>query len=244
MTPVPPAQRLAVAKVLTEAFRYPWAHRVAFIKALAVPAAAIMAIQIGSWLAETQLTQAMTWAVWAASALLWILFAITCHRLVLLELRGSELAWIPGWGWRESLFLGWLVLLTLLILAIVWVAVTVVGTIVGTISQLFFEVTVNPLAKVIGAYLFARLALVFPATAIGARTSLLKAWRQTRGNGWRMVVIVGVIPWAFSYGISFVFGDEPGVAKAVLLTALGTALLAVEISALSLSYRDLSAATQ
>ena len=98
----------------------------------------------------------------------------------------------------------------------------------------------NYIGAVIGTYLFARLALVFPATAIDARTSLVKAWRQTRGNGWRMVVIVGVLPWAFGYLAGLVTGDEPGIVIAVLVTVFATAFLAVEISALSLSYRELA----
>jgi hypothetical protein len=240
MTPLPATRKLPVSKVVAEAFRFPWAHRGAFAKGLAVPAAAIVAIQVGKYLAEEQLTQAVGWAVWVASGMLWVLFAITCHRLVLLELRSTDVHVIPGWGLRETWFVGWLVLVTLIILAIVWVILTVVGAVIGTISHEFFEVTVNPMAKVIGTYFFARMALVFPATAIDTRTSLLKAWRQTRGNGWRMVVIVGVLPGAFNYLASVIFGDEPGVARAVMVSALATVVLAIEIALLSLSYREMS----
>lgn len=200
-----------------------------------------MAIQIGSWLAEGQLAKGMGWAVWAASCILWILFAVTCHRLVLLELREADVAVVPGWGLRESLFLVWLVVSGAIILAVVLGALTIVGNTIGLISHDLLEAITNPIAKVVGTYLFARMALVLPATAIGVRSTLLKSWRQTRGNGWRMVVIVGVLPWAFDYAVSLVFGDDPGVARALFVSALGTVVLAIEISLLSLAYRELSA---
>lgn len=235
-----PRPKLPLAKVVQGAFTLPWAHRLAFAKALAIPTAAIVAIQTGSWLASGHLTQSMTWAVWVASGILWTLFAIICHRLVLLDQRPADVRMVPGWGRRETLFLLWMVVLTLVMLAVVWVGLTLVGIVIGNISPTLFEATFQDIGAVIGAYLFARLCLVLPATAIDAHASLPKVWRQTRGNGWRMVVVVGVLPWAYNYVASFIVGDDPGIAKLVLVTAAATILLAVEISALSLSYRELA----
>jgi hypothetical protein len=239
--PPPGTGKLPVPRIVSEAFALPWLRRDAFFKGLAVPAAAIVAIQVAWWLAEERLTQAMGWAAWAANGILWILFAVICHRLVLLEPRPADLARIPGWGRRETFFLGWMVILSAIILAVLWGALLVIGTIVANLfSTALFESTYSYAGKIIGTYLFARLSLVLPATAIDARTSIPQAWRQTRGNGWRLVLIVGVLPWAYNYVASLVLGDEPGVAKLVLVTAAATVLLAVEISALSLSYRELT----
>ena len=240
MPPIAPPRKLPVPRILAEAVVFPWAHRAAFVKALALPAIAIVATQVGWYLANEQLSDPMKWAAWGANKILWVLFAVICHRLVLLGLRPIDVARLPGWGLRETLFLGWLLLLWLIIMPIVYALLMVFGTIVGQFSTALFDASYLYVGLVIGSYFFARLSLVFPATAIDVRTNPLRVWRLTRGNGWRLVVVIGVFPWAFSQIAAFISGDEPGVAKAVLVTALTTAFLAVEISALSLSYRELA----
>lgn len=240
MTPVHLGRKLPVPRILAEAVVFPWAHRAAFAKALALPAIAIVATQVGWYLANERLSEPMKWAAWGANKILWILFAVICHRLVLLGLRPVDVAPVPGWGWRETWFLGWVLLLYLIIMPIVLGLIMVFGTIVGQFSTALFDAIYQDLGLVIGIYFFARLSLVLPATAIDVRANPLRVWRLTRGNGWRLVVVIGVFPWAFSQIAAFISGDEPGVAKAVLVTALTTVFLAVEISALSLSYRELT----
>lgn len=117
------------------------------------------------------------------------------------------------------------------------------GGIVAQLSEPLFESISYPVGLVIGTCLFARVALVLPATAIDAHTTPFMAWRQTSGNGWRMVVVIAILPWSFRYVYYFLAGEEPGVVRVILLTALTTVLLAVEITALSLSYRELSRET-
>ena len=56
-----------------------------------------------------------------------------------------------------------------------------------------------------------------------------------------MVVVVGVLPAAFRWVAYFLEGDDPGMAFGLVMTAVATVLLAVEICALSLSYRQLAA---
>jgi hypothetical protein len=252
MTPTTPQRRLSIPAVLVGAFILPWARRGTFAKALALPAAAIVAIQVGWWLAGDRISGAAAWAAWGANGILWILFAVICHRLVLLGPRTADVALVPGWGRRETLFLAWLAAIYVIILAVVVAAITASGTIimnVGTVanaanaanfSEPLFESIYRPVAAALGTYLFARMSLVLPATAIDVRTTLTKVWWQTQGNGWRLALIVGGLPWVFGYAVSLVSGDEPSTARGVLVTILATALLVVEIAALSLSYRQLA----
>ena len=230
--------KLPVFTMLHGAFVLPWAHRRAFAKALALPAAALVAIQVGSWQASAE-PGALRWAIWAADAILWMLFAVTCHRLVLLDLEPKDVPMVPGWGARETRFLAWLLAIYVLTMAVIMAALTVGTILIQSLSPSFVQAVVDVASKLIGTYLFARLALVLPAAAIDAPLNLTGAWWRTRGNGWRMAVIVAGLPWAFGYLVSIVYGDEPGVTWAVLVSALGTALLVVEIAALSLSYRYL-----
>ena len=95
------------------------------------------------------------------------------------------------------------------------------------------------LASLPALYLVARLSLVFPATAIDRPASLRWAWRTSRGNGWRLVVVVTVLPWLVSHLVGLLYRDEATAAEVVLLTVTGTALFALEIAALSVAYREL-----
>jgi len=52
-------------------------------------------------------------------------------------------------------------------------------------------------------------------------------------------IVVGALPWALGTGTSLLTGDEPSLVKVLGVTALGTVLLAVEVTALSLCYREL-----
>jgi hypothetical protein len=91
-------------------------------------------------------------------------------------------------------------------------------------------------------YFLARLCVMFPATAVEKRPApdLSWAWQLTRGNGWRLMIVVGALPWLFSLLIGAVYRSEATTFEWVLVGLLGMALLAVEIAAVSISYRELS----
>jgi hypothetical protein len=93
-------------------------------------------------------------------------------------------------------------------------------------------------AKIPALYLFARLCLVFPATAVDRRVNLKWAWRLTENNGWRLVLIVAVLPWIISQVVSVLYRSGASAIETVALSFLGTVLFAVEVAALSLSYRE------
>jgi hypothetical protein len=226
--------------VIAGAFVLPWRRRGEFVRALAVPTLAIVALRIGWWLAGERMTGAIAWAGSGAYVIVWILFAVACHRLVLLDQRGADIPVVPGWGRRETLFLAWTVSLCVTTWIAGAIALLTIGTVVVNLTSVaFFETVFQKLMYVIATYVFARLAFLLPAAAIDARSTFIKAWRQTRGNGWRMVVVVGVLPWTFGYLFAFIEGDEPGIAMGVAMTVLATVFLVVEISALSLSYKQL-----
>jgi membrane-anchored glycerophosphoryl diester phosphodiesterase (GDPDase) len=95
-------------------------------------------------------------------------------------------------------------------------------------------------AKILALYVSARLSLVFPATAIDKRPDLKWSWNLTRNNGWRMVVVVGVLPWVIGMIVGVLYRENATVLETIVLSTLGIALFAVEIAALSLSYRELT----
>jgi len=246
---VSPDDKLDIAATLRGAVLVPWGRRGAFARALAFPAAAIVVVQVAFWHFSVEESTWATWLAWGVRSALWILFAVICHRLVLLDAREPDSAVVPPWTWRETRFLGWFIATCALAIAVAWVSTLVLGTVFGNAIRwltgsetMFFFAMSQYVGMVLAAYAFARIAFVFPATAIDARAGLQASWRQTRGNGLRMMVIVGALPWIVRYATWSLYSDEPGLPEVVFVLAVGTVLLVIEVAALSLAYRQLAAA--
>jgi hypothetical protein len=225
--------------VVQEALLIPWRRRREFAWALAVPLALLAGLSLARYFAR-EVLQAAGWALFVVYcgvfAAFFTLFAVTCHRLVLLAPRMPA----ARWSWRESRFLFWVVTLWLIYLVVWWLGLLVAantwwrgGDVVGWTKVIEFVASIPAL------YLIARLSLVFPATAIDRPAGLRWAWRMSRGNGWRLVVVVTVLPWLVSHLVGLLYRDEATAAEIVLLTVIGTALFALEIAALSVAYREL-----
>jgi hypothetical protein len=241
-----PPRNLSIATILLGAFILPWWHRRTLFKALAAPGIALVSIDVVCWafagsLSETAMLAAF-WATWFVRSLLWLLIAVTVHRVILLRIEPDEVPTFPEWGRRETLFLGYVVAVYALATATAFVAGIVLFTPISFVSpELFVEFAFPYAAAAITTYVLARLAVVLPATAIDRGMTLGDAWSLTRGNAWRMMVIVGALPWSFSYLWYAIYGRDPSMILVVVVTAVATVFLTVEIAALSLAYRALSA---
>jgi hypothetical protein len=178
--------------------------------------------------------------VWGVWALLWILFAVTCHRLVLLGQEADEVPLVPGWGWRETRFLGCFLLMTAVTWGAVFAVLMPLGMVAGMLSPDGFQASQPYISGIIGIYFFARIGPVLPAAAIGAPVDFRETWRKTRGNTWRLMVIVGILPWIFGWISGLLIGSDPGLLRSIAGTLIWTVFLMIEVAALSVSYRRLN----
>jgi hypothetical protein len=232
--------------VVQEALAIPWRRREDFAWALALPLALLAALALLWYFAAELLRPLSGWALYftycGLFAAFFTLFAVSCHRLVLLAPpRRLGILPRPVWSRRESRFLFWMLTLWILFAAIWWLGLVVAANVGG--RQADFEGWFKVLeftTKLPAFYVIARLSLVFPATAVDRDVGLRWAWRTSRGNGWRLVVVVTVLPWLVSHLVGFLYRDEPSAVEIVLLTLFGTALFAIEIAALSIAYRELT----
>ncbi len=171
------------------------------------------------------------------------MFAVTCHRLVLLDAASVASRSVPRWSWRETRFFYWLVGIWLICWGAGIAAMTLILNLaimaMGPPSDGWFS-EAQYLASVPACYLFARLSPIFPATAIDRTVDLKWAWKLTQGNGWRLFLVVAVLPWLISAVVGLLYRGNATAVETVILTSLGSALFAVEIAALSLSYRELT----
>jgi len=237
---------LSVGKVVMGAFLVPWWNRRAFARALAVPLVSLAVLTLSWYYANEFLPNFVKWLLYVLYGLLFALFAVTCHRLLLLGSESVATPLAPRWSWRESRFFAWMVLVSFICMAAWFLFLNAISIPLFNVfkpspghSQPWIEWLIEA-TKIPVFYIFARLCLVFPATAIDNKPDLKWTWDLTRGNGWRLVVVVGVLPWVISGLVSLFYRENATVFETIILSVLGIALFAVEIAALSLSYRELT----
>ena len=236
---------LDVRKVLLGAFAVPWTGRNAFARHLSIPFVVLVILGIlessalvldAGWI--------FLWTVLVAHLWAWIVFAVICHRLVLLGPAALGRVAPLRWSMRETRFL--------LRSAAVWlIAMAITGTCMAAIAfggVPMFRETDAPwrtwllvfLSMLPACYLVARLSLVLPAAALDRKVGLGWAWNLSSGNSARLFLVIGLLPWIFSAPAYLLDVPAGSAAASVGVTILGTLLLTVEISALSLSYRELT----
>ena len=224
------------------AFLVPWWRRRAFGRALAVPAA-LFFLYSAAWHFAGARGWLATLAGTAVYGLVFSLFAVTCHRLVLLGPESASAGWRPRWTRRETRFFLWVAALWLggavAMLVLLAIVVNAWNALAGYESiELAWARGGVGLALL---YPLARLCVLFPATAVDRepRPTLRWAWRATRGNGARLLVIVGALPWLFSLLVDLLYRSGASWIEWLLVGVLAMALFAVEIAAVSIAYREL-----
>jgi hypothetical protein len=236
---------LDLGKVIAGAFVVPWWHRKAFARALAIPVALFMAFSLlWYYYGVTQLPWFAALIVNAVYGIVFTLFAVTCHRLVLLDPESVARAWRPRWTLRETRFILWLAGLWLVGVAASMALLAVFGTVwinVAGDSGITLE-WVKFAVQLALLYPLARVCVLFPATAVerDPLPNLGWAWDLTRDNGWRLVVVVGFLPWLFAQLADLAYRSNATRLELLLLSLLAIAFFAVEIAAVSISYRELT----
>lgn len=238
------AAPLNVVKVVIGAFVVPWWNRRAFGRALAIPLIMLASFSVTWKFTDGNLPQLSNWLLSALYLALFTLFAVTCHRLVLLDSHSVASSVVPRWSWRETRF-------ALFIVAVGLISLITVSVLVTLLHNMFLRHATPELSSTVVSwiqnassipmlYLFTRFSLVFPATAIDQRMTLQSSWALTRNNSWRLFVVVAVLPWIISHAVGLLYRGEASVLEIVLLTCFSFVLMAVEVAALSLSFRELT----
>ncbi len=233
--------RLPVGKVLVQAFLVPWALRHELVRALSVPAISLIMLYISDSYVR-DLGGLVLFVCVFISSVAYVLFAVTCHRVVLLGDQPVPRYGIIKWSMRETRFLFWL-------LGVYGVGFTIFAlaafstTMYVAISE-YYWLPVLPLLFLLilipGFYVLVRLSLIFPATAVDQRPDIKWAWDRSFNNGWRLVVIVGLLPSVTSIAQELLERENSSIIEDALWPLMYILVLIVEISALSLSYKELN----
>ena len=241
MQPIP--QKLPVLKILVGAFLIPWWNRGTFFRSLGWPILALTGLA-GYWnyIAEYR-DWYVDWVLIALQGVLLTVFAVVCHRLVIFGTNFKKEPWDRYWTKREFRFLSWFVIVYLLYSLILVIAITVLGNTFDLSDQekakdLFPYI--KYFSMIPATYVFARCSLVFPATAIDRRVGLKWSWHLSKGNGLRLMIIVGALPWALKTAAWIFLRDNASYFELVAFAFASYILVTFEIAGLSLAFKELS----
>ena len=252
--PSEPSPRLSVIGVLARALVLICRNPKVFRDVLWPPAVAIIVLLFAAFYLNDYLSAFTNWVLALAYSTLVVLLAVSCHRLVLLGPGSREPGARLRWSMRETRFAAW-VLGIWVVYVVCWM--TVILVVLNIAPSLFLRTSPGGSAEPFGmslgrvgwpellgtipaSYLYARLVLVLPATAIDRRPTVRWAWNCSRRNGWRLLVVVGVLPIATSYLLYAVYREGASVVESAWWYVLFVILLIAEIAVLSVSYQDLT----
>jgi hypothetical protein len=96
--------QLDITKVALGAFLIPWLNRGVFARALAIPFLFLVTFVLSWYYAHAHLSESANWLFFVVCWAGFAIFAVICHRLVLVDPTAVASQVIPGWAWRETRF--------------------------------------------------------------------------------------------------------------------------------------------
>ena len=166
-----------------------------------------------------------------------VIAVVGCHRLFLLENNQKPLFW----SGNEFSYLIWWILMTiymvLIMLPFALLLIPLTGFLESSYSGLIEVVIV--VLNIPLYYLISRWSLLLPAVATGKRdVNIPWSWRLSKGNAWRLTLLIGLFPFTKEMVFAFVPETESllfSFADNLLWLVIGV----VEVGLLSLSYEFL-----
>ena len=162
---------------------------------------------------------------------------IGCHRTFLLNSESISNTKTLRFSGREIRFIGWLILITFCLLLIMFPSVFLLPIAEGSVSgALVLQITL----QIFQWYIFSRLSLVLPATAIDERNfTISSSWDASSGNGWRLTLLVALLPFTIYLLLSFL-PEYDSIFYYLITWFVWIIISVIEIGLLSLSYSYLS----
>jgi len=246
---------LPVIGVLAGVIQLVWRERTVFARSLAMP--------LGAWVLFALVMMAFpadSGSSWRYLLVLLVyggvftMVAVTCHRLALLGPSAVPAWGLQRWTRRETRFLGWVVagyavaLVMMMVLGtVLFTTAAVLAPVGGTHAAeepaLVWMPWLSLLMSLLPLYLLARLSPLLPATAVDERRDMAWAFEASRGNGWRLLLIVFGLPWLLGMARNILVRSEATSVEVLAVSLLGLVLLPVEVAALSVAYRFLTKGT-
>lgn len=233
-----PIRQLSLPKVLLGALLCAWTLRGSILRQAGLAMAAQVLVILIWTLVERQVPTFVLWGMYLFNLAFTAIIAVRCHRLVLVPSESAKGIAMPLLEMRELKFL----LAMFLIWITAWGAMLLPNIGLQMVKQSWPELPsglVYWLAWVPGSYVAGRLTLKLPAAAIDRPMDVSSAILATRGNGWKMAVIIGLIPLLLGEIADLLFIADAGPAPMLISSIAMQLFIAVEVMALSIAYNEL-----
>jgi len=242
--------KLPVIKIFTEALVLPKTHGATLLRLgtpfLIVGALLVFIFSFYTWPDEPT---GLEIGIGVLSGILYVftivMAIIGCHRAFLLNNDSVENTKAFRWSGRETRFIGWWIIIgfcsALIALPIMLILMPQLTDVTDEIKDNDFLTYLQMgVISVPIYYVASRWSLVLPATAIDERHKTLSwAWGLSSGNGWRLTLLIGFLP----FTTDLIFNYLPEYESIIYSLVVGLAWIIVgviEIGLLSLSYSFLS----
>jgi hypothetical protein len=236
-----PTVVLPIIKIVFDAFHI-WQKRGRLARAMFIPGVALLILSV-FWSYRWQDTGTYEQMAWVfLYAVVFTPFAVTCHRLMLMGDESIPRFGITLWTAREARFFGWLLAGWVLSFLVTVLGIMILGAILANLFEIprdWWQWLIIGF-QILGTYVLARVTLMLPAIALDIRPTLAQTWHLSDGNGWRLAIVLGGLPWLLRAFQTVLASDEVSLVAIVLSSLLFCSLLVVEIAAVSLSYRYLT----
>lgn len=204
-----------------------------------IPPAVGSTITLSMWPVVGQ-SNAGQWTLVAASVVFYALFAVSCHRIILLGRNSLPNEYGVYWSLRETRFAGWLI-----VIFVIYAAVSTPLSLVYLMLprdvyslQMYWYLTVF-----VTTYFEGRISMVLPATAVDQRMDLPNSWNLTRGHGLAIAIALFVPALVMDMiqivVVQMIFADAYYLGK-VVDSVLVFPLVAVAVGVLSVTYRKVT----
>jgi len=242
------AKPIPLINTIKNAFLIPWQRRKVLVPVLVIPAIVLVALRTLE-LRYGEKSFLFLFLLIGLDLLVLTVFAVICHRLILLGPKSVGRSSWRSWTMRETRFLGWSLLFCffLMISALVFSGLLPILFNLNYLeimkSKFFPDAFFYP-TYLAWLYFFCRWGILLPATAVNKKYDLRWAWRKSKGNEWRLFILVGLLPQAIYFLPGHFLDKESPILLIVLIMLLTVTLAVVEISTLSLSYKALIGKTR
>ncbi|MEJ2612580.1 MAG: hypothetical protein P8179_21600 [Candidatus Thiodiazotropha sp.] len=241
-------EKIPIVRIIINTFVVPWNNLQLFSYALSVPILLLVCV-LGVWY-STSTNTVLNLVFYCLYFIAFAYLAIICHQLILKENASLQDVLLPN----ISVLLRFIVLMVavyLLAILIKYTLITIyINVLYHTISGDLTNEALNQkmsqkfefgqyIAYIPSMYIFARLCLVFPATALGYKPSLKWSWKATKNNHFHIFVIVVLFPWLLRLFLNAIYRENSTLVEQVSIALLTYISTALGVFAISLTYKEL-----
>lgn len=240
------SHKVSVLGIISQAAEMLEANKTYYFKVLLLPALLMSCLFLFYYVVFKVFPDMPSWVDWIFALMIWssyVIFAVVCHRLVLLQADKSLKPYTLTVTRREMIFSLNLIIIAVVVFMLAWVMSIPLLSLSNFLSLSNGAIYIPLLMGVLQTYFLGRFCLVLPSVAIDERISLKQSWVVTRGNSLRIFCIIGVVP-LFWFALSSMSGDSAehaGVAYVIdiLFVFLQPVVIAFEVFLVSLTYKGI-----